>query len=78
MEGIQNFDETILRNSCDALVKKDAALKNIITQYGYPPFWTRKPGFETLIHTILEQQVSLASAKAALNKLKEKMILFLF
>ena len=34
--------------------------------------WKRKPNFETLIHIILEQQVSLASAKAALNKLKEK------
>jgi DNA-3-methyladenine glycosylase II len=34
--------------------------------------WRRKPDFETLIHIILEQQVSLASAKAALNKLKEK------
>ncbi|RYZ94927.1 MAG: DNA-3-methyladenine glycosylase 2 family protein, partial [Sphingobacteriaceae bacterium] len=28
--------------------------------------------FETLVHIILEQQVSLASALAALNKLKEK------
>ena len=34
--------------------------------------WQRKPNFETLIHIILEQQVSLASAKAALNKLKER------
>ncbi len=30
------------------------------------------PAFPTLIHIILEQQVSLASAKAAFNKLKEK------
>ncbi len=27
--------------------------------------WERKPGFSTLIHIILEQQVSLASARAA-------------
>ena len=32
--------------------------------------WRRKPGFVTLIHTILEQQVSLASANAVLNKLR--------
>jgi DNA-3-methyladenine glycosylase II len=31
--------------------------------------WHRKPGFPTLIHIILEQQVSLASARAAFDKL---------
>lgn len=38
--------------------------------HGYPPLWSRKPSFTTLIHFILEQQVSLASAKAALVKLQ--------
>jgi len=31
--------------------------------------WAREPGFPTLLHIILEQQVSLASAKAAYNRL---------
>lgn len=31
--------------------------------------WKRKPGFPTLVHIILEQQVSLASAKAAFDRL---------
>lgn len=31
--------------------------------------WKRKPGFTTLVHIILEQQVSLASAKAAFDRL---------
>ncbi len=57
---------------CDKLSGQDAELLQIIRQHGYPPLWSRKPGFETLIHIILEQQVSLASAKASLNKLKEK------
>jgi DNA-3-methyladenine glycosylase II len=34
--------------------------------------WTRPASFSTLIHIMLEQQVSLASARAAFNKLKEK------
>ena len=34
--------------------------------------WTRTNSFSTLIHIILEQQVSLASAKAAFNKLRQK------
>ena len=35
--------------------------------------WSRSATFQTLIHIILEQQVSLASAKAALNKLKQRL-----
>jgi DNA-3-methyladenine glycosylase II len=31
--------------------------------------WAREPGFPTLIHIILEQQVSLASARAAYDRL---------
>ncbi|HVX48639.1 MAG TPA: hypothetical protein VHB48_00725 [Chitinophagaceae bacterium] len=57
---------------CDTLAAKDEHLKAIISQYGYPPFWSRTPGFATLVHIILEQQVSLASAKAAFIKLQEK------
>ena len=69
---INVFTKENFHQLCDGLAKKDKHLKNIIAQYGYPPMWQRKPNFETLIHIILEQQVSLASAKAALNKLKEK------
>ena len=39
-------------------------------QYGRPPNWQRPEGFETLLRIILEQQVSLESAKAAYLKLK--------
>ena len=58
---------------CDKLARKDKDLRYIIRQYDYPPMWTRTPSFQTLIHFILEQQVSLAAARAALNKLKEKL-----
>ena len=57
---------------CDKLSKKDKHLKRIIGQYGYPPMWTRPNTFQTLILTILEQQVSLASAYAAFKKLKQR------
>ncbi len=57
---------------CDSLAEKDPQLKSILKEHGHPPMWTRSPSFATLIHIILEQQVSLASAKAAFNKLKEK------
>lgn len=58
---------------CDGLASIDADLKNIIDTHGYPPFWSRPNTFETLVHIILEQQVSLASALSALNKLKERL-----
>ena len=32
--------------------------------------WSRRPGFATLVYVILEQQVSLASAKAAFGRLR--------
>jgi DNA-3-methyladenine glycosylase II len=57
---------------CYTLAAKDADLKNIIDTYGLPPMWTRPAIFQSLVLTILEQQVSLASAYAAFKKLKEK------
>jgi DNA-3-methyladenine glycosylase II len=43
----------------------------VLETLGPPPMWARKPGFPTLVHIILEQQVSLASARAAFNRLAE-------
>ena len=74
MKQLNRFTETDFIDRCKQLAKKDADLRSVIQQYGYPPLWKREQGFETLIHIILEQQVSLASAKAALDKLKEKLI----
>ena len=68
------FTDKNFKSICKKLAKKDADLQSIIHQYGYPPLWKRTASFETLVHIILEQQVSLASALAALNKLKEKIV----
>jgi DNA-3-methyladenine glycosylase II len=57
---------------CDKLSKKDKHLRQVIRTYGYPPMWTRPNTFQTLILTILEQQVSLASAYAAFKRLKQR------
>ena len=57
---------------CDRLGQIDSDLQTIIATYGYPPFWSRPNSFETLVHIILEQQVSLASALATLEKLRQK------
>ncbi len=57
---------------CHLLAQKDPDLQRIVDTYGLPPFWTRPNIFQTLVLTILEQQVSLASAYAAYKKLKQK------
>jgi len=65
------LDQHSLLKGITYLCEVDSNLKQIVTQYGNPPLWAREPGFPTLIHIILEQQVSLASAKAAFTKLEQ-------
>lgn len=66
------FDKTNFHPLCDLLAERDNDFRQILTQYSYPPLWSRNPSFATLINIILEQQVSLASAKAAFLKLESK------
>jgi DNA-3-methyladenine glycosylase II len=47
----------------------DRDLAAVVSQFGPPPLWARRPGFATLVRIILEQQVSLASARALFVKL---------
>lgn len=64
-----SLDEVALQDAATELGGRDARLGRILDAYGPPPLWAREPGFPTLLHIILEQQVSLASAKAAYDKL---------
>ncbi|QQS40952.1 MAG: DNA-3-methyladenine glycosylase 2 family protein [Acidobacteriota bacterium] len=56
---------------CRELSANDPSIRRAYERYGAPPLWAREPSFATLIHIILEQQVSLASAKAAYEKLMD-------
>lgn len=51
------------------LARRDQDLALIHERWGAPPMWPRAEGFASLVHTILEQQVSLASALAAFERL---------
>lgn len=53
----------------EVLANLDADFAYILETLGNPPMWEREAGFPTLIHIILEQQVSLAAAKAVFNRL---------
>jgi DNA-3-methyladenine glycosylase II len=56
------FSEMNLLAAVHELALRDPDLAMVVERYGPPPLWARPPGFPTLIHIILEQQVSLASA----------------
>jgi len=59
------------------LKEKEAIFNSIIEKYGLPIIPKRPQGFETLVLLILEQQVSIDSAKATFLKLKAKVENFL-
>jgi DNA-3-methyladenine glycosylase II len=63
------LDASTFAVSAAELCAADADLAAIVEQHGLPEFWAREPGFPTLVLLILEQQVSLASAKAAYDRL---------
>ncbi len=70
---LEMISEHNLASICKKLSNKDKHLSRVFKTYGTPPLWDREPTFATLVHIILEQQVSLASALAAFNKLKERL-----
>ena len=63
------LDETTFAAAVTELCAADADLAAIVERHGLPPFWAREPGLGTLVLLILEQQVSLASARAAYDRL---------
>jgi len=69
--SISRLDETSLLRGVQTLVRRDPDLALIVESHGPPPLWARKKGFPTLVHIILEQQVSLASARAAFDRLRD-------
>jgi DNA-3-methyladenine glycosylase II len=68
--ALTRLDAEAVHRAARALARRDPALRNVLLTYGPPPLWAREPGFATLVHLILEQQVSLASALAAFLNLK--------
>ncbi|TAE15563.1 MAG: DNA-3-methyladenine glycosylase 2 family protein [Bacteroidetes bacterium] len=61
----QNFEQY-----CQLLAGQFPVFEAVRQQYGYPPMWQRPNSFESILRIILEQQVSLASARTAYEKLK--------
>jgi DNA-3-methyladenine glycosylase II len=67
--NVKRLTQRSLVTACRALASTDQILRRVHEAYGPPPMWNREPGFATLLQIILEQQVSLASAKACYDRL---------
>lgn len=42
----------------------------LLAAWGQPPLWNREPGFATLVHIVMEQKISLASARAVMQRIE--------
>jgi DNA-3-methyladenine glycosylase II len=61
-----------MKQAISFLTTKDDTLKFILDTFGNPIIQKREEGFASMCHIILEQQVSIASAKACYIKLKNQ------
>ncbi|WP_298394370.1 DNA-3-methyladenine glycosylase 2 family protein [Flavobacterium sp.] len=59
-----------MQQAIEFLISKDTTLQFILENFGIPTIQKREEGFASMCHIILEQQVSIASAKACYVKLK--------
>jgi DNA-3-methyladenine glycosylase II len=67
---IRLLTRRMLLSAVRALAIADPALAASVERFGPPPLWAREPSYATLVHLVLEQQVSLASAQAAFGRLE--------
>ena len=62
-----------LRDAVGVLCRDDPVLARVVDVFGTPPLWAREEGFATLLLLVLEQQVSLASARAVFDRLTARL-----
>jgi DNA-3-methyladenine glycosylase II len=53
-----------------ALTRRDPHLAALHAKNGLPPMWARRPGFQTLVHIVLEQQVSIVAARSLFRRVR--------
>ncbi|MGI9474105.1 MAG: DNA-3-methyladenine glycosylase family protein [Rubripirellula sp.] len=64
-----SLDKGKLLTAVERLSEVDPHMRRVADQHGPPPLWKRPATFGTLVHVVLEQQVSLDSAKATFDRL---------
>ncbi|HEY2966355.1 MAG TPA: DNA-3-methyladenine glycosylase 2 family protein [Actinomycetota bacterium] len=68
--SIRSLTRRTLLSAVRTLANADPALAASVERFGPPPLWAREPSYATLVHLVLEQQVSLSSAQAAFDRLE--------
>ncbi|MEM9587067.1 MAG: DNA-3-methyladenine glycosylase 2 family protein [Planctomycetota bacterium] len=66
------LDDQSIRRAAKRLADSDRLLAAVLERLGPPPLWKRPARFSTFVRIILEQQVSLASAKSTYDQLKRQ------
>ncbi|MEM0926826.1 MAG: hypothetical protein AAGJ83_12370, partial [Planctomycetota bacterium] len=59
-----------IKTAAEELAERDDRLALVLETHGPPPLLRRAASFATLIHIILEQQVSVESAKSTFDRLQ--------
>jgi len=62
------LDEASLIGACRSLARSEPVFKQLLNEFGVPPLWEREEGFRSLVHIVLEQKISLASAMAVFER----------
>jgi len=66
----RSLTNALLHDATHVLCARDADLAHVVEHFGTPPLWARRPGFASLVRIILEQQVSLSSARATFDRVR--------
>jgi DNA-3-methyladenine glycosylase II len=53
-----------------ALARRDPDLAALLSRNGLPPMWARRPGFPTMVHIVIEQQVSIVAARSLFRRIR--------
>jgi DNA-3-methyladenine glycosylase II len=69
---VERFDDAMFREAVTLLIDEDPALASQVERHGIPAYWSRPPGFATMVSFILEQQVSLESGASVFRRLEER------
>ncbi len=62
-----------LASAALVLAGQDRHLAALHARNGVPPMWARRPGFPTMVHIVLEQQVSIVAARSLFRRLRTRL-----
>lgn len=67
----QSLSQDTLPDAVHRLCAQSSLMRSLVQTFGSPPLWQRTQSFETLVHIVLEQKVSLASAMAVMLRVRK-------